>query len=863
MAVVLKRYSYDYDPTGENPENLIRDERHTITAQNRTPQNIIIPGFAPFHRKSLVVRDLATGQKLLENIDFTVEYPIFVGGKNFKNASPIYGAIQFLDKAITGQFEITYQTVGGQFALDGVAVAKDLANKANDPLTTSFEEIIGKPLNFPPLEHVHSVRDFLGWNDVVNSVNGIADALRSLREDQSAPGYQTLAEYYLQLSEAYRTLINDLATTKSDVTNRFEEFKNELQNKFEETRATLEENFRNSNAELLERIQNFETAIINRLNENIGALRGNVQTNTNNINALQQELPAKVNEAKEQLNAEIRRVEQSLTTGMNNTHTEIRAEINSAVNGVNANLEAVRQRVTTLEALPAVRLRLMNGKLIYDGSRLLTETDKEELRQLASTANGADWNTNLTNIPNTLHYSTNPYVQVTASDASGAGWSGVQINSVQDRFYRMEMDPNTGALSFKLRQGDPLTETNNLNRIEIPNNANGAYFVHTSGNISIGHGRWIDQKTSGATYMVSFKNTLEALPLDRTHSQFYPLVKLRLAGSKTTTSSIGYLTAINDDTEFKDDAFAFHYIDSSQANGNNEVTQNNRVFLIRTRGELDSYNAQWKIFRDERPSNVNERGLSLTNKQNGGNRFIRIADNGAIYTHHGLFVRDNGQYVSLRHPTALAASSPITYEGLEFSWNKANVTWRMAFEASSDNNFKFHSSKADESYNILVPKKNGTVLLDVDVSELRAEVANLRNELNAEKAKLTAANTTINELRTSLNAEKSKVATLQNNYTTINNAVTTLRNELNTAKSNIAAVTTKANTLQSEVTTLKSKVAALEARPTSNVPPSLTSDVATIKQKLNAIGANVADFANLKEAVRQNTEFRNSITFEY
>ena len=89
MAEIIK-YRYEFDPTGRHEANLIKGERHTITDSNRTPQNIIVPGFAPFFENSLIVTDISTGYRLLEGIDYTLEWPVTEAAKNTENYVPLY-----------------------------------------------------------------------------------------------------------------------------------------------------------------------------------------------------------------------------------------------------------------------------------------------------------------------------------------------------------------------------------------------------------------------------------------------------------------------------------------------------------------------------------------------------------------------------------------------------------------------------------------------------------------------------------------------------------------------------------------------------------------------------------------------------
>lgn len=308
MATV-KRYTYPFDPTGRQESNLIRNEYHTITAANRTPQNVLIPGYAPFFRQSLVVTDLATRQPLLEGIDYTCEWPVISASENSATEAytPIYGGIQFIDNNITGQFSLTYQTIGGQYALDGVAVAQALANQANDPLVTRYEDIIGKPLTFPPLEHVHSIDDFVGFEDLCLTVIQLKEAIELLaREDRdNHPGYDNLVDSYFRLEDKLR--------------------------EHKQTVANLSQEFRDAVAEVQrstsELINAFKQEINTRLTQFSNVLDGK-------ITALDTKLTGLITALRNTINNEIKPDIATLKNRLNGDEFVKTANVNQTIDGV-------------------------------------------------------------------------------------------------------------------------------------------------------------------------------------------------------------------------------------------------------------------------------------------------------------------------------------------------------------------------------------------------------------------------------------------------------------------------------------------------------------------------------------------------
>ena len=279
----IKRYIYAFDPTGRLEANLIRNERHTITPENRTPQNVLIPGFAPYFRQSLIVTDIHTGRPLQEGIDYTCEWPVLSTADNTEGYTPLYGGIQFIDNAITGQFELQYQTIGGQYALDGVTIAQALANQANDPLTTTYEDIIGRPLKLPPLEHVHSIEDFVGFEDLCREIVLLKEAIELLaREDRdSHPGYDTLVDSYFRLELLMEQNKEAIQTLKEDTKNKLQEVRDDLTSLINQTKNNLEDRINQVNNTLTQDLNTAKTELSNaiqQLNTNLTKLINTLRT---------------------------------------------------------------------------------------------------------------------------------------------------------------------------------------------------------------------------------------------------------------------------------------------------------------------------------------------------------------------------------------------------------------------------------------------------------------------------------------------------------------------------------------------------------------------------------------------------------
>lgn len=199
------KYQYDFDPYGTNPSNKIVSEPHTITAANGVDFNFIVPRFAPFFRRDLVVRNSSTGARLRANVDYYFGFrfdQILVSG----SMQPVYGAIVFNDRTLSGNVDIDYQTLGGEFVLSESQVLEIAANKRIDPRTVTWGSIVDLPTEFPPIPHRINSEDMTGMSEVVASNYSIAEAIR----EGNVKAMQALMEHVKDHNNPHKITLADL-----------------------------------------------------------------------------------------------------------------------------------------------------------------------------------------------------------------------------------------------------------------------------------------------------------------------------------------------------------------------------------------------------------------------------------------------------------------------------------------------------------------------------------------------------------------------------------------------------------------------------------------------------------------------------
>ena len=170
--------TYPFDPTGLAPGNIIVDEIHTLTEINAQQYRILIPEFAPFYLGNFQIKHTDTqGQTriLNEQVDYTLCLPYI--GATRSIGQMLYGGITINDSIINGILKITYRTLGGDWTADASYVLNALAEYVYNPRITVWDIVTDKPTMFPPINHDQLLDYVYGHQDLIDSINGLANTV--------------------------------------------------------------------------------------------------------------------------------------------------------------------------------------------------------------------------------------------------------------------------------------------------------------------------------------------------------------------------------------------------------------------------------------------------------------------------------------------------------------------------------------------------------------------------------------------------------------------------------------------------------------------------------------------------------------
>lgn len=193
---------YPYDPTGLAETNLVVGEPHSIPIlKNRA----FALNAGPFFADSVVVRTQVDNTVLVRDVDYVVLY-IYQEATR-KVGQEISAVIFVTNVAISGLLLVDYQVLGGEFSSNVSAIQQLIESLEIDNRAIVWDDIIDRPVTFPPAPHLHDVGDLYGMEAVVNAINDLNTAV--MQGDQTA-----IAIVTDQVSQQATQIISLLATTQ-------------------------------------------------------------------------------------------------------------------------------------------------------------------------------------------------------------------------------------------------------------------------------------------------------------------------------------------------------------------------------------------------------------------------------------------------------------------------------------------------------------------------------------------------------------------------------------------------------------------------------------------------------------------------
>lgn len=163
---------YTFDDTGTNPDNLVRNEAHTLADKK---YRAISPYHGVFYTDAFSIQDTLTGNYLIKGTDYVFaelhqDLTKLIGKE-------IAGIAIVINPSISGSVRITYQCVGGPYSVNADTIVSLLEKVPDSDTLNSWYEIINKPTYFTPSPHLHDLGDVANMDVLLYGLERIREAI--------------------------------------------------------------------------------------------------------------------------------------------------------------------------------------------------------------------------------------------------------------------------------------------------------------------------------------------------------------------------------------------------------------------------------------------------------------------------------------------------------------------------------------------------------------------------------------------------------------------------------------------------------------------------------------------------------------
>lgn len=211
----IKPITLVFDPTGTNPENFVRAEKHTF---EKARDRYFAPRQGSFYTHTLIVRDVETGKLLTPKTDY-VALHLYLEPTSLTGLEAC--AMVHVKNEAYNEVEITYQAVGGKYqSLTEVIYMLMQQFPDGGVGTVEWRNLTGLPVEFVPVAHMHDVNDFKEWNLMIKSLYGVYNSIVAKHVETYKDVFKTLDTTVAAFERRIDTRLNTLNTNVSRIIQR-------------------------------------------------------------------------------------------------------------------------------------------------------------------------------------------------------------------------------------------------------------------------------------------------------------------------------------------------------------------------------------------------------------------------------------------------------------------------------------------------------------------------------------------------------------------------------------------------------------------------------------------------------------------
>lgn len=170
---------YPLDELGIKPENIVKDEIHTVSQTVDKDYHFIVPKFAPFFTKDfkITMRSKISNEEIVLKEDVDWHFSLAYIGGTRALGQPVYGGISLNNLPVDGVLFVTYHTLGGGQLTDVQKVIQIMLEMVYNPRIIYWDQVSNAPDLYPPETHQHELEDVKRLEDLIASLDEIQKAI--------------------------------------------------------------------------------------------------------------------------------------------------------------------------------------------------------------------------------------------------------------------------------------------------------------------------------------------------------------------------------------------------------------------------------------------------------------------------------------------------------------------------------------------------------------------------------------------------------------------------------------------------------------------------------------------------------------
>lgn len=180
--------SLPLDLTGEAASNKVVDELHTV---NDTVGRTFALNYGSFYTESLLIKKTVDDSYLIPGQDYKALHLHKEASK--ESNKEVCSVVHVLDH-IEGELAIEAQMVGGQYSGNIEAIEELIAAQGLNERPAVWAEILQKPEQFNPANHLHHLNDTFGWEGMINLLEQLRLAVLQGNQPVMDALYQYIAK---------------------------------------------------------------------------------------------------------------------------------------------------------------------------------------------------------------------------------------------------------------------------------------------------------------------------------------------------------------------------------------------------------------------------------------------------------------------------------------------------------------------------------------------------------------------------------------------------------------------------------------------------------------------------------------------